>query len=390
MLFTGLWAIAAVPLCLLLLGLAQTGRGRLFACAALFAAAGPLTVYLAWRRGSAAWRLIGLTALAGWIGLGGGLALTAPPGEERPVSPTHHAYLDPTSHFNRHALGNLLPEVDQLMLGFALVPVLDPMMDQSEASQLRTWTAAVYRELEADPAFNALGSVLPLAYAELRGSNPQTPHAFVHVPRTLDRTKPAPVLVFFHGSGGNLKSYFWILSRLADRLGFVLVAPSFGLGNWRQPETGNRLDFALGAAARAAPVDRRQIHLAGLSNGGLAVSQILAAGGTPVRSFTFISPVFDERALHRLPEQARGIPLMIITGLQDDRVPVDYVRDYAAQLRRNGARVSLQVIDEADHFLMFSHSDRLLEEMELQLAPLLAPSGPLKPPPASGQNRSLP
>lgn len=357
-------AVLLGPLSGLLLVVARTGRGRIFALTALVIALGPLGVLLAGRRRSHAAARLALAGLVIVVGTASWLAGSAPRGDAPSSARTFHRYTG-DAVFPRYALGNLLPEVDQLMLGFTLVPLVDPVLTQASASRLKAWTTETYAELEADPEFRALGSVLPLAYAELRGNAEVPLHSFAYIPAKLDRTKPAPVLVFFHGSGGNLKGYLWVLARVADRAGFVVLAPSFGLGNWRGAESARRLDAALAELVRILPVDPAAIHVAGLSNGGLAVSQMLAQQPRRFASAIFLSPVFDERAIAEIAGSSaiRDQQVLILTGKLDDRVPADYVGRQAARLRAAGARVDLQVVDDADHFLVFSHQPAVIDTL---------------------------
>jgi len=352
------WLVSLLlcPLPLLLLAVAATWRGRLFAIASLGVAFLPLLFAWARNRGQPGWRVF-LAALAVLAGSWLGLALTSPTGRLAAGARVLHAYPSAAALYPRQVLGNWLPEVDQLCLGFTLMPVVDPQLTARQAGQLRGWTAEIYRELESDPEFAALGSVLPLAYAELRGSGNPGLHAYLYVPPGLDRTKPAPALVFFHGSGGNWKAYLWILARVADQCGVILIAPTCGVGAWRESETSDRLTASLQAATAYVAIDEGQLHLAGLSNGGRAVSELLAGAPSRFRSYILISPVFDDLALEaRAGRRAdRDKKILILTGAHDDRVPVDYVRNHATQLKQAGAQVELIIDPAADHFLMFSH-----------------------------------
>ncbi|HWA27906.1 MAG TPA: hypothetical protein VG734_19780 [Lacunisphaera sp.] len=364
--------LAVLPL--LLLGVAITQRGQLFALASLGIAILPWFFAWAWSLGTAGRRVafaVPAGIALGWIGL----ALTSPTGVPSPSARVRHLFPRDGGVYSRYVLGNWLPEADQLRLGFTLMPLIDPLLTNRQAAKLKAATAEIYRELEADPEFAAVGSVLPLAYAELRGSADRGLHAYLYVPPGLDHTRPLPALVFFHGSGGNWKAYLWILSKVADRCGVVLIAPTFGIGAWREPETSERLAATLEAAARHVALDSRRLHVAGLSNGGRAVSELLASARPSFRSYTFISPVFDDRALPRRPGPpgGPGKRVFILTGALDDRVPIGYVRDRASQLEQSGASVKLRVEPAADHFLMFSHRTALIEALANDLRESMAP-----------------
>jgi len=302
-------------------------------------------VKLAWAAGSA-WCALGLVILA-----------RVPSGVNAPDARVTHQYPPGAPGFARYSLGNLLPEEDQLRLGFTLMPMADPLLTLSQAQALKASAAPIYRELESDSDFARLGSVMSEAYRELLGQSFDSGHSYVYIPSGLDRKAPAPVMVFFHGSGGNFKAYLWILAQVADRTGAIVVAPSYGLGNWRAEESVAAFDRAIATAARLATIDRRRISVAGLSNGGLAVSQVGAARGQDCASLIFLSPVFDRPAVQSdaFAARWRNRPVLVVTGDQDDRVPLSYVERQVQVMEQGRARVRLETITPADHFLMFTH-----------------------------------
>ena len=350
-------------LALLLLVVAETGRGRLFAVAALLGAILPLVAIIARRKRTRGWTASVVGGGGLWIGAAVLLLVMAPSGKTN--GRASHAFA-PGHTFPRYSLANLLPESDQLLLGFSLMPLVDPLLTATQASALKRLTVPIYGELEGDADFHALGSIMSEPYGELFGQVAKSGHAYVYVPPGADSRKPAAILVFFHGSGGNFKAYLWILSKLADRLGFIVVAPSGGIGNWTEDESRVALENALLAAAQVAPVDRARIHIMGLSNGGLAISQLAAFQGARFASMVFLSPVFDQAAIRSgsFAGQCRGRRVLVVTGATDDRVPLSYVEENATRMKRAGAQVTLKIFDEADHFLVFSHRAPLFLDLE--------------------------
>jgi pimeloyl-ACP methyl ester carboxylesterase len=109
-----------------------------------------------------------------------------------------------------------------------------------------------------------------------------------------------------------------------------------------------------------------QVHLAGLSNGGLGVSYLAGSdAGHLFRSLIFLSPVFDEAALgsNNFWIYWRDKPVLIVTGEQDNRIPLPYVHDCAKIMRDAGARVDMTTYPDANHFLIFSHRDEFLQQL---------------------------
>jgi hypothetical protein len=315
--FSLAWAPAVCPISALLLLTVATGRGMMFAIGALLLGAAPALAWLRPGRQGLRRATAGLVASTLWLLITLGLILVSPNGAPRKNARVQNRYSDGGWHYPRFALGALLPEIDQLLLGFKLVPMADSLFTMKQAREVSGLTRSIYAELEADEDFRALGSVLPEAYDEIWGQRFNHGHYFLYIPPRLDRKIPAPALVFLHGSGGNFKAYTWLLSKVADERGMVLIVPTFGMGNWDPQRSGPVVIAALEDAARAIPLDLSQVHLAGLSNGGLGVSHLAASeAGRRFRSFIFLSPVCDENALRskEFSIQGRDKPVLIITG----------------------------------------------------------------------------
>lgn len=353
-------------------------EGRLFAAAGSCLGLAVLCTAFACRHPHRRWLHAALVAVVAFGGFAALLLARTPDGHTAPDARVSHRYVGGGWHFQARAAGNLLPELDQFRAGFPLVAALDPLFTREQARALSGLTTAIYDELEADPEFHALGSAMPEAYGELLGQNFERGHYFLYVPAGMDRSTPRPALVFLHGSGGNFKAYTWLLAKVADRLGCVLIAPSFGMGNWREPDTSQVIEAALSDAALAIPLDPSRLHLVGLSNGGLGVSQAGASIGNRFQSLVFLSPVIDTRAIVSadFTRNWRGRPIHILTGAVDDRVPLDFVYQAADTLRSGGADLSLRTVENADHFLLFSHQTEVLRQIEDWLAPQLAHSSP--------------
>jgi len=360
--FNSLWTAVVCPLAVLLMVASTTLAGFLFACGAFLLGTAPAMALLkSHRRGL---RRAALIPFGGWVAITVGLFLAAPNGRPREGARVQNRYDDGAWHYQRFALGALLPEIDQFMLGFRLIPVVDRLFTVQQIRSVRRLTRAIYTELEADADFHALGSAMPDAYDQVLGRPFDHGHYFLYIPPGLGKA-PAPALVFLHGTGGNFKAYTWVLSRMADELGMVLIAPSFGMGRWDAQRGTRAVLAALDDAANVVPLDMNQVHLAGLSNGGLGVSRVAASdAGRRFRSLIFLSPVCDKSALTapQFVNQWRDKAVLIITGDADDRVTLPYVTRCAELMRKSGANAEMSIYP-ADHFLFFTHRDRLLEEL---------------------------
>ena len=110
----------------------------------------------------------------------------------------------------------------------------------------------------------------------------------VHVPKSYDASKPTPVVIAFHGGGGNPESMIRLsgLNEKSDQAGFIVVYP---YGSGRDPDRsltfngGGCCGFAqrkevddisfvkaiLDDLQRAANVDTQRIFATGMSNGAI-------------------------------------------------------------------------------------------------------------------------
>jgi pimeloyl-ACP methyl ester carboxylesterase len=218
--------------------------------------------------------------------------------------------------------------------------------------------------MEQDPNFRELGSTMGWAYGELLGRPFDVGHYYLYVPQDHPPGR-LPVILFLHGNAGNFKSYTWVWSHLAEACGMVIIAPSFGFGNWQQPGGVAAALRALEEAATVVEIDPARVYPAGLSNGGLGVSRAAAAAAQRFRGLIFISPVMDTAIVNSPTFHTRwaGRPALVVTGETDRRVPLSYVDRRVAALRAGGVPVTYITYPAEDHFLFFSRREEMLEDI---------------------------
>lgn len=311
----------------------------------------------------ALWQAVAL-ALAGLIFLIVVLILLATPdGRAAPGSPVSHQFAG-TGRFRRDSPANLVPEIEQINLGFRLIPLIDPIMTYRQARRVSVFTLDLYREMERDPDFHRLGSAMPYAYDELFLRPLDAGHYYLYVPASPS-DGPRPAIVYLHGAFGPFKTYTYAWSKLADDLGYVIIAPTYGLGQWPDPDgTQTALD-ALDHALTIADIDPQRIYLAGLSNGGLAVTRMALAAPDRFAGLIFLSPVIDDGLIARPEFQAawHGRPALVITGQADERLPASYVLNGVAQMQAIGMDVTSILYPGEDHFLFFSQLEAVLDDI---------------------------
>jgi predicted esterase len=365
LIYAGL-ALLIVPISGWLLLFAITWRGRGLAVAGLALAVLPAPILMGsiQQDARAFWRWFSLVSAVTLISGSGLVILTTPDGGRGwPDSPVSHRFTQAT-RFPRFALTNIIPEAEQVNLGFLVSPYLDPIITSEQAGRVSDFTLDLYREMEHDPYFQRLGSAMGWAYAELGGRPFDVGHYYLYVPDNRD-DGPLPAIVFLHGSGGNFKSYTWAWAKFAEKYGFVIIAPSFGFGNWSRSGGLAAASRALEDAATVIELDPNRIYLAGLSNGGLGVSGLAAVLPEQFQGVIFISPVMDPEIIGSAEflDAWQQRPILVITGDADRRIPIGYVDNRVAELRAGGVEVTYIPYPDEDHFLFYSQLTSVLDDI---------------------------
>ncbi|MBL8918855.1 MAG: hypothetical protein JNJ54_08360 [Myxococcaceae bacterium] len=347
--FTWLLLLAGPTLlAALLLAVAATWRGQIFALTALCFVAVPI---LGLRRLAVRTRArlaqLAVTSAAGALGLVT-LVLATP----RPRHGLEEgAWAVSPQAPGRFALTTLLPEVDQLVLGSHLIAAVDPYITLESSRRIRRLFLSVYQPMLEDPRFAALPTQMGEAWAD-----EATGQRFVYVPPHAPGEQ-LPCVVFLHGSGGNFQGYLWVWKSLADAGRFVVVAPGFGFGNWHRAGGVEAIEAARRFAIGSLPVDPQRLVLAGLSNGGRGVMRAIEADQARAWSaVVLISAVVD---VDPTPEAWRGRPVLLVHGLKDDRIAAKWFSLATDALRGAGASVTPCFDAEEDHFLFFSRPDQV-------------------------------
>lgn len=358
---TLLLALILVPMALIALICVVTWPGRVLGASVGLIGIGPLLWWIGDERGSIRQLRLGQAFLVlGVVGMIG-VVWRAPDGHTPESARIHSRYADGGWHYERFAFGNVLPEIDQIHFGYAAALAFDPFFNREQKRELSAMTDAIYAEIAQDAEFQTCGSALTTIYDEVTFTEFRDGHYFHYIPPKLDRTKPAPALVFLHGSGGNFKAYIWLLSQVADQTGCTVIAPTFGLGNWEKRGAYETITRAIADADKHAAIDPDQIHLMGLSNGGKGVCLAESAAGPRFRSLILLSAVFHNRIKPgELAARLKPRPVLVVSGGSDDRVPWDYVSGYAEQLKTGGLNVTTQKFADDDHFLFFRKEDDVL------------------------------
>lgn len=282
-----LWALLVGPLAIAGLFCMVTWRGAGLMGAFLAMGMGPLLWCIGDERESKQQKKWGIVFV--WLGLIAfcGLAQTAVGSQPLSGSRIESRFSKSGWRFDRFSIGNLLPEIDQIHLGYLGARLLDPLLDKQQLMGLSSMTDKIYEELGTDRDFCRVGSALPWMWRENTFTEFRSGHYFHLLPAGVDRTKPIPTLVFLHGSGGNFLAYMWLLSKVSERTGCAVIAPTFGMGNWEKKGAYAAIQAAIEDAGRFQAIDPNGIHLMGLSNGGKGVCLAESTKGPKFKSVIF-------------------------------------------------------------------------------------------------------
>jgi pimeloyl-ACP methyl ester carboxylesterase len=349
-----------------LLAVAQTWPGRGLALLVLLLVWLPLLIVLSWQsRGrKAVWRWLALAYGVAVVGITVGILITVPDGRALDGARAQSRFVGDGVSLPRFSLTNVVPEMEQINMGLALIPYLDPIIDREQARRLASFILPAYREMETNPEFHRLGSAMGWAYAELLGQPFDVGHYYLYVPQNRP-SDPLPAILFLHGSAGNFKVYTWAWSRLADEQGCAIIAPSFGFGNWYQAGGVRAVKRALSDAEMVVPLDDDRIYLVGLSNGGTGVSRVASEMPERFRGLVYVSGVVEPSIVagDSFLKDWRSRPVLVIHGGADRRIPASIARLAVAGMESGGVDVSYIEYPDEDHFLFLSRLERVLQDV---------------------------
>lgn len=189
-----------------------------------------------------------------------------------------------------------------------------------------SWPAVSH--LPAQRAAEQTGDVHTLAHGG------RTRSYLLHVPPQAAQ-RPLPVLIAFHGGGGNAEGYrrYAGLDAVATREGFIVIYPN-GTGLLRTTlltfNAGNNccgsalrqqvddVGFAMAAVedvARRVAIDRRRVYATGHSNGAIMAYRLAAERADVVAA---IAPVAGAMSLDRFAP-SKPVPVLHIHSVDDPR-----------------------------------------------------------------------
>ncbi len=161
--------------------------------------------------------------------------------------------------------------------------------------------------------------------------------------------RPAGVVIFLHGSGGNFTLPCWQLSTMVRERGFSTWCPSLGpAADWASADGVRIIDVT----TKAARAEGLSVVLAGLSAGGCGLSE--RADDVDADAFIYISGISPSVV-------PSGAPTVVIHGKNDRQVPPPPASTLTA-IQAEGVFV------DDNHFLMPRRPGHVMQAIHRVLA----------------------
>ena len=233
-------------------------------------------------------------------------------------------------------IGYLIDEQDSLIFGEALFHFIggdSPSEHENTASALYT----AYSQMRAEQR------IFPSPFVSTYLNLQRSTH-FDAIVIEPDVAQPSEfALIFLHGYMGNVTSQCWEIAQAVKTVDGVTVCPSTGWqGAWWQPQ-GEAILQATFEYVRGQGI--QTIYLGGFSNGGSGVSRLAPQlkNEAGLKGLIFIDGIQNGADIRET-----GLPVLVIQGAQDERMPATRARQLAQEI---GALANYVELD-GDHFLI--------------------------------------
>lgn len=240
-------------------------------------------------------------------------------------------------------LSYIVDEQDGLIFGEAFFHLIGGD-SRDEHENLSASLFAVYSEMRKDGT--VFPSPVPATYLNLQ--QPKSFDAIIIQPE--NEVGPKFAVIFLHGFMGNVSSQCWVIAQPVKELGGTTVCPSTGwMGQWWEP---NGQDILQNTFDYLRSQGIQKIYLGGFSNGGFGLSRIASqfADEKELSGLFFIDGFTNGTAIKEI-----GLPILIIQGTLDERVPLSVGRQFASEIGEMGTYAEIN----SDHFLIMKQPDQV-------------------------------
>jgi pimeloyl-ACP methyl ester carboxylesterase len=217
---------------------------------------------------------------------------------------------------------------------------------------------------DSTPEHEGITSALFTDYSRMRSSQRIVPSPFLSTylhlqnPNHFDavviepKTDAIPkfAVLFLHGYMGNVTAQCWEIAQAVKVFGAITVCPSTDwTGAWWEPQ-GRAILQETFNYVRGRGIAK--FYLGGFSNGGLSINHLASQlkNEKGLAGLIFIDGIQEGGSIRDI-----GLPVLVIQGTQDERIPVEGVRHVVQAI---GDSATYAEID-SDHFLIMKRPDQV-------------------------------
>ena len=270
-----------------------------------------------------------------------------------------------------YAINALLPEEELMNAGVKLTAILPPA---SLSPVFKNLGSRFIRDAQKD-FWNGMAHTFYAPYnrLSLQGSNPGSfaiaqainemlgtdyDGIYVTKPKNYDSKKTYPVVFFAHGYLGSWELYQGLLSHLEDCL-VVSIGTKDLSGIFGHHDIQRIFTMYLPyLETEGFHVDKKNLHLMGLSNGGTASNVALRSFSNQFRTITYISTSCD------VIKKSKAKVIMIGCGKDASSAGLPSA---ARRLRRCGTNVALLFDEDENHYIMAHQTDNIFEFLNKEI-----------------------
>jgi pimeloyl-ACP methyl ester carboxylesterase len=258
-----------------------------------------------------------------------------------------------------------LPDTDHLRF-MSVVAWFDPRLSRGELRAACLRLGEFISRVEADPDSWAERPLWPTGYCELLwDTRHREGHNYTYRPEPRGPEERFGLIIALHGHGGNNRMWLEAWKEFADEFRFAIICPTFGYGNWEQPEGVLVVERSLSAAKQTwyRKIDPERVFLAGISQGGCGVGRAGLELAGCFAGLVFISPTLEPDLLGSAAFQDgwRNRPVLVVSGGKDRHVKLRTVMAGVESMRANGVIVTVHEDPDAGHLLFFAKHGEVLQ-----------------------------
>ena len=201
-------------------------------------------------------------------------------------------------------------------------------------------------------ALSAVGAAAQKIEKEKIVSEGKKRSYYIYVPKSVQRSSPVPLVVLLHGSNHVGLSLAEKWNSLAEKEGFILVAPdSMDSPQWAVPGDGPAFLHELVESIKTKyPINPKKVYLFGHS-GGAVFALLMSLYESEYFAATAIhAGALNPEANDLIDLAKRKTPLQIQVGTVDNFFPLKSVRATRDLLNAHGFSVQLIEIPGHDHW----------------------------------------